>query len=1027
MPFSSGQPARFHPVRLGILIAWLISTLPAISAPIRDYPTTLTQPDGSSVKALLSGDEYFNWAHDKNGYVIMQDRRSGLWVYAAKDGDDIAPTAFIAGKVDPASVGLTPNALPSPDGMASLRKEKLARRYSDDGPSYAPTQGTLSNIVIYIRFKDQTEFTTSTSTYDAMFNGTTSNSSMRNYFKEVSFTKLTVNTYFYPTTTGSTVVSYQDSQPRAYYEPYNATSNPIGYQDDSQAATREHTLLAAAVNAVGSQVPTTLNLDIDSDGRVDNVCFVVKGSPGAWADLLWPHKWSLYTQYVTLNGKRVYTYNLQLENHMLYSSGVGVLCHEMFHSLGAPDLYHYSYDGYVPVGPWDVMENNQEPPQHMSAYMKYRYGRWITSIPEITTSGSYSLNPLTYPTNNCWKIKSPNSTTEYFVLEYRLKSGKFENSLPGSGLLVYRVNTRYDGNGNASGPPDELYVYRPGGSCTTNGSVSSAYLSSNSGRKAINDYTNPKSFLSNCEPAGLNIDNIGTAGTTITFDVHIMTGTARRVVFQAVPAQTYAGDLLSPQPVVKIVDSQGAVVQDSTAPVTISIKANSGANGATLLGTTTVNAVGGIATFTDLAVDLAGTGYVLTASSPNLVSSDCASFTIARRPTTLVYTAQPGDAFIGHILSPAPVLEIRDSLGERVSDYSGSVSISIKPGTGSSEATLGGILTTNAVKGIASFGDLTLNKAATGYVLTAVTGTLPPVDSSPFSVIRSPMGFLSQTGPNEVTVSLDPADRTVQICDFVIAFPTADLTTPTASDVTPSANWAYTFVESGAGMVRFWLDNWDGVSSTGPAAKIRFTPVSGVSGRSIPIRILTTSNVADNEFVSYYLAENVLRFVPGGKLAFTAQPGHAEPGLTIPGPPIISLRDGTEADVTDVPSMITISLKPGSGNPTAALSGTRKRSLAGGLASFNDLSVDLPGSDYALVATADGFSPAESMPFNVGAVPFVVSDVVSSLRWAAGLDPAPADGIGRLNVARDGESAEVIDAADAIVIARKIAGLDSNP
>ncbi|HOC31005.1 MAG TPA: hypothetical protein PKK84_02050, partial [Armatimonadota bacterium] len=321
MPFSSGQPARFHPVRLGILIAWLISTLPAISAPIRDYPTTLTQPDGSSVKALLSGDEYFNWAHDKNGYVIMQDRRSGLWVYAAKDGDDIAPTAFIAGKVDPASVGLTPNALPSPDGMASLRKEKLARRYSDDGPSYAPTQGTLSNIVIYIRFKDQTEFTTSTSTYDAMFNGTTSNSSMRNYFKEVSFTKLTVNTYFYPTTTGSTVVSYQDSQPRAYYEPYNATSNPIGYQDDSQAATREHTLLAAAVNAVGSQVPTTLNLDIDSDGRVDNVCFVVKGSPGAWADLLWPHKWSLYTQYVTLNGKRVYTYNLQLENHMLYSSG----------------------------------------------------------------------------------------------------------------------------------------------------------------------------------------------------------------------------------------------------------------------------------------------------------------------------------------------------------------------------------------------------------------------------------------------------------------------------------------------------------------------------------------------------------------------------------------------------------------------------------------------------------------------------------------------------------------------------------
>jgi M6 family metalloprotease-like protein len=73
----------------------------------------------------------------------------------------------------------------------------------------------------------------------------------------------------------------------------------------------------------------------------------------------------------------------------------------MFHSLGAPDLYHYSYDGLQPVYTWDVMETNLNPPQHMGAYMKYKYGEWITSIPVITSSGTYTLNPLTSSANNC--------------------------------------------------------------------------------------------------------------------------------------------------------------------------------------------------------------------------------------------------------------------------------------------------------------------------------------------------------------------------------------------------------------------------------------------------------------------------------------------------------------------------------------------------------------------------------------------------------------------------------------------------
>ncbi len=81
------------------------------------------------------------------------------------------------------------------------------------------------------------------------------------------------------------------------------------------------------------------------------------------------------------------------------------------------------------------------------------------------------------------------------MLEYRNKAGDYEISLPSSGLLVYRINPGA-GRGNASGPPDEVYLYRPGGSLTVEGSLGSAALGISS-RTAISDYTNPYAFLWN--------------------------------------------------------------------------------------------------------------------------------------------------------------------------------------------------------------------------------------------------------------------------------------------------------------------------------------------------------------------------------------------------------------------------------------------------------------------------------------------------------------------------------------------------
>lgn len=481
------------------------------SAPLEYVPVTVTQPDGVALNIFASGDEFYNWYHDNDGYTIVQDSKTGYYVYALLDENKkIVPSNLIVGRVNPAYAGIRPWIKIPDEDILKIRNEFLAHTPKDMGD--APKTGTINNLVVFIRFSDQQEYTDSLSYYTGIFNSSTSGvNSMYNYFKDASYNALSIISHFYPVTTGSLVLSYQDSHPRSYYMPFDSISNPTGY---TSQASREHALLKEVVNYIASQVPTSLNIDGDNDGKADNVVFIVQGGTTAWNTLLWPHRWALYTYNVSINGKRVYDYNLQVQNS-LKSSGPGVLCHEMFHSLGSPDLYHYTSNGISPCHTWDLMCSNTNPPQHMGAYMKWKYATWINNIPVISTPGVYTLHPLTSPTNNCYRINSPYSTTEYFMVEFRRKALPFENKIPGSGLLIYRINTL--ANGNANGPPDEVYIYRPGGTLTANGSPSSAHFSELVGRTYINNNSDPSPFLSDGTQGGLNISYISSADTLISF------------------------------------------------------------------------------------------------------------------------------------------------------------------------------------------------------------------------------------------------------------------------------------------------------------------------------------------------------------------------------------------------------------------------------------------------------------------------------------------------------------------------------
>jgi len=345
---------------LAALICLVFSQRYAKAAYLKNVPITLKQPNGSVIKCFATGDEFFHYFHDANGLLINRQPTTGSYVYVQQRNGAMLPSQYTVGSVNPRLLASQPSFKISSGLLNQARLNAInsaTRLRSQQIPTSGSPIGTLTDIVIFIRFADDMEYTDNIYTYDNMFNGDGSTGpSLSSYYNSVSYGKLQIHAAFFPNASSSGgVLSFQDSHNRSYYEPYSFW-NPGGYSGDYDRANREWTMLHNAVEAVKNDIPANLDIDANHDGYVDNVCFVVRGGPGDWGDLLWPHMWHLGID-TYINGAMVTNYNFQLRDFMLASGphggtqGVGVLSHEMFHSLGGPDLYHYYTGSYLePVG-----------------------------------------------------------------------------------------------------------------------------------------------------------------------------------------------------------------------------------------------------------------------------------------------------------------------------------------------------------------------------------------------------------------------------------------------------------------------------------------------------------------------------------------------------------------------------------------------------------------------------------------------------------------------------------------------------
>jgi len=177
-------------------------------------------------------------------------------------------------------------------------------------------------------------------------------------------------------------------------------------------------------------------------------------------------------------------------------------------------------------------------------------------------------------------------------------------------------------------------------------------------------------------------------------------------------------------------DSVGNTVTSFTSNVVMTISVNPG--GGTLSGTTTVAAVAGVATFSNLHIDKVGTGYRLAATSGSLnVISNAFSIT-AGTATKLVFTVQPANTAAGATITPAVQVTAQDAGGNTATGFVGNVAIAIKanPGAG----TLSGTTPVAAVAGVATFSTLSINNIGTGYTLTATSGVLTSATSLAFNI-----------------------------------------------------------------------------------------------------------------------------------------------------------------------------------------------------------------------------------------------------------------------------------------------------
>ena len=449
---------RTRIMRFRIIITYIciiITALSSLASPARRGALVLTQPDGTTFRAFLQGDEFANIKTTSDGHAIIQDE-DGWWCYAVYEDDGSrCSSGYRIGKEVPGSIlsgsRNIPRSVISENGKA--KRLSVNTIESDIRPSLTnfSTPARRNGIVILAQFKDikflhgKEDFQTMLMSDGYSLHGATG--SAREYF-EYQFNGR-INFSF----DVSEIVTLPAK--REYYGKNDSRGN-----DSRPAEMISDACRLAAENGVDFSL-----YDSNNDGKVDNVFVFFAGedeAEGADENSIWSHSWYLFSGAdisLSLNGKMIDKYACTSEMTRIYDlvtgklqktrlSGIGTFCHEYSHTFGLPDLYDTDYEshGGWAAGVWgstSLMDsgnqnNDGNTPPNFNVIEREILG--LTEPVVIDTDGRYSLCRI--ETNIAYRINTDRKD-EYYLLEYRSNDGTlriWDKYIGGNGMLVYHID-----------------------------------------------------------------------------------------------------------------------------------------------------------------------------------------------------------------------------------------------------------------------------------------------------------------------------------------------------------------------------------------------------------------------------------------------------------------------------------------------------------------------------------------------------------------------------------------------------------
>jgi hypothetical protein len=546
-------------------------------------------------------------------------------------------------------------------------------------------------------------------------------------------------------------------------------------------------------------------------------------------------------------------------------------------------------------------------------------GTATTSAIGVATSGTWTLgtsgtNTLAATVNGLPAVTFSATATPAPLGALTISAGDNQTAIAGTAVATAPSVLLTNGAGQPVAGVNVTFSVLSGG-----GSITGASAATNTAGIA-----RAGTFTLGVAP-GTNTLGASVAGLpSVIFSATGYAGPPTLLVIGTAPGGATTGALLNPQPIVQLRDANNGVVAGATNPVSVSLN---GAGGA-LSGTQTVNAVNGVASFSDLRITGVG-AYTLTFTSGTLPAVTSSSIGITTLPpTALGITTQPSGATSGAIFTTQPVIAIRDAGGSIVPGATSAVTATLN-GTG---GTLSGTTTVSAVNGTASFADLKVSGPGS-YTLTFSSAGLTSVTSNNIVIAAvAPSQLVIGTAPGGATTGalLNP-QPIVQLRDANNGV-VAGATNP----VSVSLN--------GAGGALSGTTTVNAVNGVASFSDLRITGVGSytLTFTSGTLPAVTSSSIG-------------ITTLPPTALGITTQPSGATSGLIFTTQPVIAIRDAGGSTVSGATSAVTAAITGGNGT----LAGTATVNAVNGVATFTDLKITGTGAQ-TLTFSSSGLTPASS-------------------------------------------------------------------